>query len=90
VGFAWIEGYGRQVRIPILIGLLIIHTLFRFFRRSITYYIKETESRYRARKFITYIGYIVAVIFLSVVLSDRLGGLTVTFGLAGAGKYCGG
>jgi len=41
--------------------------------------------RYRTRKFISFIGYISAILILSIVFSDRLGGLTVAFGVAGAG-----
>ncbi len=46
---------------------------------------KDSDARYRARKIITFIGYTAGVLLLAAVFSDRLGRLTVAFGVAGAG-----
>ena len=67
------------------IGILIISVAVRFFKRYLTGYIKDTDNRYRARKFVTLIGYVTGIILITVIFSDKLGGLTVAFGVAGAG-----
>lgn len=48
-------------------------------------YIENSERRYRIRKFVTFAGYVIAIFLLSIVFSDKLSGLTVFFGVAGAG-----
>jgi small-conductance mechanosensitive channel len=67
------------------IGILIIAALVRFFRGYLFRYIKDTDNRYRARKFITFLGYLTGIIVVATIFSDKLGGLTVAFGVAGAG-----
>jgi len=68
-----------------IIGLLIVMTLVRFIQRSLAHYIKDSDTRYRLRKFVTFIGYVVGFLVIAVVFSNKLGGLTVAFGVAGAG-----
>lgn len=71
--------------ITALVALVVILLVARLIRLSITHYVSETDSRYRLRKFITFIAYIAVVLMFSVVFSDQLGSLTVAFGVAGAG-----
>ncbi|MGD9489594.1 MAG: mechanosensitive ion channel family protein [Calditrichaceae bacterium] len=71
--------------ITLVIGVLVIIVFVRFLQKSLSRYIKETDNRYRARKFISFIGYIAVVLLVSTVYSDKLGGLTVALGVAGAG-----
>ncbi|QQS40866.1 MAG: mechanosensitive ion channel [Acidobacteriota bacterium] len=66
-------------------GLLVIVIVARIIRSSITRYVTGTDSRYRLRKFITFLAYILVVLMISVIFSDQLSGLTVAFGVAGAG-----
>ena len=66
-------------------GILIIVVLVRFFQRSLARYVKEPDTRYRVRKFIGIIGYLLGILLLGAIFSDRLGKLTVAFGVAGAG-----
>lgn len=68
-----------------MIGVLIVITISRFVKRSMSRFIKDTETRYRTRKFITFLSYVLAVFVVANVYSARLGGLTVAFGVAGAG-----
>jgi small-conductance mechanosensitive channel len=68
-----------------LVGIIIIYTAIRFIQRTLPQYIKDTDTRYRTRKFISFMGYLLAFLFITIVFSDRLGGLTVAFGVAGAG-----
>jgi small-conductance mechanosensitive channel len=71
--------------ITAVIGVAVIYALVRFLQRSVNRYVAETETRYRTRKLVTFIGYIAAAGVLATVFSERLTGLTVAFGVAGAG-----
>lgn len=68
-----------------IIGILIIVTIVRLLQRSVSIQVKDKDSRYRIRKIISFLGYILGVIVLVTVFSDKLRGLTVAFGVAGAG-----
>lgn len=68
-----------------IIGILIISLLIRFFQYSLTRYLKDSDSRYYARKLIAFIGYLAGFVFITIVFKDRLGGLTVAIGVASAG-----
>ncbi len=67
------------------VGVLIIYVIFRFVRRRVTQAIKDADARYRTRKLLGFLGFVVGVAFLGAVFSDQLGSLTVAFGVAGAG-----
>jgi small-conductance mechanosensitive channel len=68
-----------------LIGVLIIAIIVRFLHRSLARRIRDPDTRYRVRKLITFTGYLAGILFITTVFSDRLGSLTVAFGVAGAG-----
>ncbi len=68
-----------------LIAILLVVILVRVVQRGVGRYVGDSELRYRLRKLITFGGYLAAILAVSVVFSDRLGGLTVAFGVAGAG-----
>lgn len=67
------------------IGILIVVTIVRLLQRTVSARLKDTDSRYRVRKFISFAGYILGIIVLVTAFSDKLSGLTVAFGVAGAG-----
>ena len=67
------------------VSLIILYVLVRFAQRSVSRYIKESVLRYRVRKALAFLGYFLGVIVLGTVFSERLSGLTVAFGVAGAG-----
>ncbi len=71
--------------ITAIVALAIILGVSRIAKTSITRYIKAVDSRYRLRKFITILSYVIVILALSIIFSDRLGGLTVAMGVAGAG-----
>lgn len=68
-----------------VIGVLIVITIVRIAQRSIGRVVKENSSRYKVRKFISFIGYVLVIFVIATVYSDKLGGLTVALGVAGAG-----
>jgi len=71
--------------ISVAITLLVTFSLVGFAQRSLSRYIKDVDTRYRARKFVSFIGYAVAIGVSVAVFSDRLASFTVAFGVAGAG-----
>jgi small-conductance mechanosensitive channel len=71
--------------IAAVVGLVVVIAVVRLFQRSLTRYVKDSDTRYRLRKFVTIIGYLAGILILAIIFSDRLGRLTVAFGVAGAG-----
>lgn len=65
--------------------VVVVDVLVRSIQRVLGQYIENTERRYRLRKLVTFFGYVLAIFLLSIVFSDKLAGLTVFFGVAGAG-----
>ncbi len=66
------------------IGIVLIIGLLKIIKKNLFNYVK-TESWYMTNKVINVIGYILVLFLLGVVFNDRLGGITVTLGFAGAG-----
>ena len=66
-------------------GLIIVYAVHRALQRSVGKYVAGPDTRYRARKLSTLVSYVLAVAVVAIVFNDKLGGLTVAFGVAGAG-----
>jgi small-conductance mechanosensitive channel len=71
--------------VTIALGLLAIHLIVRLVKRSLGRHLKDNDTRYHGRKFVEIIGRVASVVFIAVIFSDKLGGLTVALGVAGAG-----
>lgn len=71
--------------VAVFIGIGIIWVIVKSIQRKFLSKIKDNDNRYRAKKFSGFIGFILTIILISIVYSDKLGGLTVAFGVAGAG-----
>lgn len=69
----------------IFIGMAFIWIIVKFIQKNLFSKIKDNDNRYRARKFGSFIGYFLTILLVTIVFSDKLGGLTVAFGVAGAG-----
>ncbi|MCF8462091.1 MAG: mechanosensitive ion channel family protein [Flavobacteriales bacterium] len=69
----------------IFIGLAIIWMLIKAVQKNLLSRIHETDNRYRAKKIGTFSGYILTILLIAIVFSDKLGGFTVAIGVAGAG-----
>lgn len=82
---AYLENPTFQKLIVVVIGIIVIFTIIGFIKNIIPRYVKESNSRYRTRKFVNYIGYLLIILLIMVVYSRQLSGLTVFLGVAGAG-----
>lgn len=71
--------------VAVIVGIIIINVLTRSTRRVLLNHIENTDSRYRLRKLVNAAGALFSVILITVVFSNKLGNLTVAFGVAGAG-----
>jgi small-conductance mechanosensitive channel len=68
-----------------LLGILFIHAAFDLLERRLPGYFRELDARYRARKFAVFAGYVVGIVFVTILFEDRLGRLNFALGIAGAG-----
>lgn len=68
-----------------LVGVLVIYGVRRVVGRTLTGRVEDKTSRYRTRKLVEFASYVVIAVFIATVFSNKLGGLTVAFGVAGAG-----
>lgn len=74
---------GKLITVSIIV--LIIMSISRFIKSQSTKIFKDIDLRYKTRKIITFTSYLAIILSISIVYSDKLGGLTVAFGVAGAG-----
>lgn len=69
----------------IFIGIAAIWGIIKLINRNLFGKIKNNQARYHTRKFASFIGYILVAVLITTVYSEKLGGLTVALGVAGAG-----
>jgi len=81
----WLSDPVVRQALVALIGLLFIALSVRFLLRSLTGRIRHADARYRVRKLVVLGGYLMGVLFVTVVFGSTLGHLTVAFGVTGAG-----
>lgn len=78
------QPFAMQI-IAVIVGVIVILIVRRFIEKRLNHYIKDPDSSYRTKKAVGIVGYFLIVLLISVVYRDRLGSLTVFFGIAGAG-----
>lgn len=71
--------------VTIFIGVGIIWIIIKSIQNNLFSKIKDNNSRYHAKKFSGFLGYFLTILLITIVFSDKLGGLTVALGVAGAG-----
>lgn len=69
----------------LLAGITVIILITRLLQRSTGKYVKDQDNRYKTRKMINIFGYVIALIFIAIIYSDQLGGITMVLGVASAG-----
>ena len=67
-----------------VLGIFVIHAVFRLLEQKLPSHFRELDARYRVRKFVVFAGYIVAIVFITL-LAGRLGRVSFALGVAGAG-----
>jgi small-conductance mechanosensitive channel len=67
------------------VGLVLVFALRRLVRGALTRSLHDNTTRYRTRKVVALISYVAALVVLTTVFNEELGGFTVAFGVAGAG-----
>jgi len=67
------------------IAVVLVVVIVQAVKRIATRYIEDKAVRYRARKVIGFLGYLIGALVVLAMFSDRLGRLSVIFGVAGAG-----
>lgn len=66
-------------------GVAAIIVVRRLVQRGLTGRVADKTTRYRTRKLVSFASWLLVVLFVATVYSANLGGLTVAFGVAGAG-----
>ena len=54
--------------VAVVVTLLVTFAVVRFAQRSLGHYVKDVDTRYRARKFVTFLGYLAAL----MIICDRV------------------
>jgi small-conductance mechanosensitive channel len=68
-----------------VVGILLIHATFRVLEQALPRRFGQADARYKVRKFVVFSGYLTILLFLAILFEDRLGRLSVTLGVVGAG-----
>lgn len=71
--------------VAVFVGTVIVWAIIQILQRRLIGTIEDSQTRYRTRKLLTLGGYMLTLLLLTIVYSDKLGGLTVALGVAGAG-----
>ncbi len=71
--------------VTVFIGIAIIWLIIKALQKNLFSRIKDNENRYRAKKFSSFAGYLLTIVLITIVYSNKLGGVTVALGVAGAG-----
>ncbi len=71
--------------VVLALGIVAIYTLRRVAQTTLANRVEDKTTRYRTRKLVAFASYLVVALFVATVFSDKLGGFTVAFGVAGAG-----
>lgn len=74
---------GRLV--AMVIGIASIWALVKFLKVRFTSRMEQADAKYKTRKLFDLAGFVLVIVLISAVYSEKLGGLTVALGVAGAG-----
>ncbi len=69
----------------LVVAMAIIYSVVKTLQRTVGNRVNDITMRYRIRKMLGFAGFVAFVVLITVVFSDKLGNLTVAFGLAGDG-----
>jgi cobalamin synthase len=60
-----------------LLGIIIITTGVGLLKKSLLRYIKDQENWYKTKKAFNVVSYLLVIIFIMVIYSDKLGWITI-------------
>jgi small-conductance mechanosensitive channel len=66
-------------------GIILVIVVVRLVQGSVGRSVKGSETRYRIRQVVKFLGYLAAFLVITTVYANRLSGFTVALGVAGAG-----
>lgn len=69
----------------VIIGIALIWLIIKTVQKNLFSKLNNNDNRYKAKKIGISIGYFLTIVLVTIVYSDKLGGLTVALGVAGAG-----
>lgn len=69
----------------VIAGFIAIRVLALVVQRVLLGRVENNDTRYRLRKLVNFVGTLIAITLVTIVFSNKLGSLTVAFGVAGAG-----
>lgn len=81
----WLFNSAVGKLVAIGISIIIIWTIIKVLKQRIAGPLKSTDNRYRTKKLLDFTGYFLIILMTTIIFSDKLGGLTVALGVAGAG-----
>jgi small-conductance mechanosensitive channel len=81
----WLESPPLRKLIYVLFLLLLVYFIVFFIKKMLNKVIESTESKYRARKAINILGYVVIVLVALFIYSEQLGNFGMFLGVTGAG-----
>ena len=82
---SWVQNAAVERLAYIAIGIVVVVVITGLLKRIVNTKIENTDHRYRVRKAVNFIGYLLIVLILLLIYGDRLGSLGVALGVAGAG-----
>jgi small-conductance mechanosensitive channel len=82
---AWMNDPLTGQLILVGVGVVVIYALSHFLLKNTLRLVKGSQTKYYVNKFFKFGSFILIFIFIGIVFSDKLKGLTVALGLAGAG-----
>jgi len=71
--------------LTIIAGFIVIRVSALVAQRVLLGRVENSDTRYRLRKFINFVATLATITLITLVFSNKLGSLTVAFGVAGAG-----
>ncbi|MBK8610483.1 MAG: mechanosensitive ion channel [Chitinophagaceae bacterium] len=74
---------GRLV--TLFLGIAVIWIIIQLLRRRLANRIKDNSTRYKTKKVLSFIGFVITVVLIFIVYSNKLSGFTIALGVAGAG-----
>lgn len=82
---SWIASASVERIVFVLLGLVVVFLISSFIKKGVNKSVTDTNSRYRIRKSVNFLSYILTVLVVLLVYGDKLGNVGVALGVAGAG-----